>query len=280
MTFGIITPIFEKTKYLLPALVSVQSSGQHVVHELQQSDKAANFCLPDEFCGRVRIVREPDTGMYDAITKGFNRICAEHPEVEILSWLNSDEQYLDGTLDIVAEYFEKHPDVDVVYGDYIQLDAEGKPCSIRKEISPNSFYLVHGVNYIMSCTVFMRRHVWESGVKLDMSYKYVADKKFYVENFRKGFTFAHIPQLLGAYTATGANLSLQAEPTLQEQACLRAELGSWCAPLRKVVRLLRCVNKLFYGCYSKKATIFSYYTLSGEKIKFVGSLDTSWHKGL
>jgi hypothetical protein len=280
MTFGIITPIFEKTKYLLPALVSVQSSGQHVVHELQQSDKAANFCLPDEFCGRVRIVREPDTGMYDAITKGFNRICAEHPEVEILSWLNSDEQYLDGTLDIVAEYFEKHPDVDVVYGDYIQLDAEGKPCSIRREIPPHLFYLVHGVNYIMSCTVFMRRHVWESGVKLDMSYKYVADKKFYVENFRKGFTFAHIPQLLGAYTATGANLSLQAEPTLQEQARLRAELGSWCAPLRKVVRLLRCVNKLFYGCYSKKATILSYYTLSGEKIKFVGSLDTSWHKGL
>lgn len=277
MTFGIITPIFEKTKYLLPALVSVQSSGQHVVHELQQCDKAATFCLSDEFCGRVRIVREPDTGMYDAITKGFNRICAEHPEVEILSWLNSDEQYLDGTLDIVAEYFEKHPDVDVVYGDYIQLDAEGKPCSIRKEISPNLFYLVHGVNYIMSCTVFMRRRVWEDGLKLDISYRFVADKKFYVENLRKGFTFAHIPQLLGAYTATGVNLSLQHEATFKEQARLRGELGSWCAPLRKLVRLLRLVNKLFCGCYSNSQVCFAYYDLLGKRILFSGRLSSRWH---
>lgn len=277
MTFGIITPIFEKTKYLLPALVSVQSSGQHVVHELQQSDKATAFCLPDEFCGRVRIVRELDTGMYDAITKGFNRICAEHPEVEILSWLNSDEQYLDGTLDIVAEYFEKHPDVDVVYGDYIQLDAEGKPCSIRKEISPNLFYLVHGVNYIMSCTVFMRRRVWEDGLKLDINYRFVADKKFYVENLRKGFTFAHIPQLLGAYTATGVNLSLQHEATFKEQARLRGELGSWCAPLRKLVRLLRLFNKLFCGCYSNSQVCFVYYDLLGERIVFSGRLSSRWH---
>ncbi|MBQ8571275.1 MAG: hypothetical protein IJ444_07190 [Kiritimatiellae bacterium] len=277
MTFGIITPIFEKTKYLLPALVSVQSSGQHVVHELQQSDKATAFCLPDEFCGRVRIVRELDTGMYDAITKGFNRICAEHPEVEILSWLNSDEQYLDGTLDIVAEYFEKHPDVDVVYGDYIQLDAEGKPCSIRKEISPNLFYLVHGVNYIMSCTVFMRRRVWEDGLKLDINYRFVADKKFYVENLRKGFTFAHIPQLLGAYTATGVNLSLQHEATFKEQARLRGELGSWCAPLRKLVRLLRLVNKLFCGCYSNSQVCFAYYDLLGKRIVFSGRLSSRWH---
>lgn len=277
MTFGIITPVFEQTKYLLPAIASLQSSRQAVVHEIQQCEQGSEFTLSQEYCGRVRVVREPDAGMYDAITKGFDRICAEHPEVEILSWLNSDEQYLAGALDVVAEYFDKHPEVDVIYGDYIQLDAEGKPCSIRREIPPRLFYLVHGVNYIMSCTVFMRRRVWEQGIKLDISYKFVADKKLYVENLRKGYCFVHIPKLLGAYTATGENLSLQREGTLQEQARLRAELGSWCAPMRKLVRILRCVKKLTYGCYSKNPETFSYFNLAGNKTEYTGMLSSRWH---
>lgn len=276
MIFGVVTPLMERTKYLLPALASTQSSKHTIVHELQQCEQGSEFTLPQEYCGRVRVVREPDTGMYDAITKGFDRICAEHPEVEILSWLNSDEQYLGGAIDIVAEYFEKHPDVDVVYGDYIQLDAEGAPCSIRREISPRLFYLVHGVNYIMSCTVFMRRRVWEQGIKLDTSYKFVADKKLYVENLRKGYCFVHLSLLLGAYTATGENLSLQQKATLQEQARLRGELGSWCAPMRKLVRMLRCVKKLLCGCYSKNPVAFSYFDLAGYKVEYTGTLSTRW----
>jgi hypothetical protein len=246
------------------------------VHELQQSSCARELTLPQQFCDKVRIVREPDTGMYDAITKGFDRICLEHPEVEILSWINSDEQYLDGTLDFVAEYFNNHPDVDVVYGDYIQLDSNGCPCSVRREISPRLFFLVHGVNYIMSCTVFMRRRVWEQGIKLDTTYKFVADKKFYVENIRKGYRFVHLKRLIGAYTNTGENLSLQQVNTLNEQARLRRELGSWCAPARKVVRLLRCVNKLFSRCYTSKSINLSYYSPTGEIVTFSGCLSNSW----
>lgn len=277
MIFGVVTPLMEKTKYLLPALASTQCSQHTIVHEVQQCEQAPEFTLPQEYCGRVRIVREADTGMYDAITKGFDRICAQHPEVEILSWLNSDEQYLVGAIDIVAEYFREHPEVDVVFGDYIQLDIDGKPCSIRREIPPKLFYLVNGVNYIMSCTVFMRRRVWEQGIKLDTSYKYVADKKLYVENLRKGFRFVHLPKLLGAYTATGANLSLQREATLQEQARLREELGSWCAPMRKLVRMLRCVKKLLCGCYSKNPETFSYFDLTGNKTEYTGILGSRWH---
>lgn len=276
MIFGVVTPLLEETKYLIPSLASTQSSQHIVVHEIQQCDRGVVFTLPQEYSGRVRVVREPDAGMYDAITRGFNRICAEHPEVEILSWLNSDEQYLGGTFDVVAEYFLAHPEIDVVYGDYIQLDADGKPCSARREISPKLFYLVHGVNYIMSCTVFMRRRVWEQGVRLDKSYKFVADKKFYVENLREGYRFAHIPNFIGAYTNTGANLSLQREPTLQEQARLRGELGSWCVPLRKVVRILRCFRKLISGCYSPKPISFSFYAQSGETMNFLGKLSSSW----
>lgn len=276
MIFGIITPIFEQSKYLLPALASVQSNNHKIIYELQQSVQGECFELPHQFCDGIRVVREKDSGMYEAITKGFNRLCCEHPEIEILAWLNSDEQYLSGAIDVVAEFFAEHPEVDIVYGDYIQLDADGKPCSIRREIPPHLFYLVHGVNYIMSCTVFMRRHVWECGVKLDTSYKYVADKKFYVENFRKGYKLAHIPRLIGAYTSTGENLSLNQEATHAEQARLRSELGSWCAPFRKLVRILRCINKLFCGCYRRNNIRFGYKDMSGEPKEFSGFLSNRW----
>ena len=50
--------------------------------------------------------------MYDAINRGFARASGD-----IVCWLNSDEQYLEGTLAKVADYFETHPDIDVLFGD-------------------------------------------------------------------------------------------------------------------------------------------------------------------
>jgi glycosyltransferase involved in cell wall biosynthesis len=54
---------------------------------------------------------EPDRGMYDALTKGFERANGE-----ILCWLNAGDMFLCGALSTVAEVFQKYPETNWLTG--------------------------------------------------------------------------------------------------------------------------------------------------------------------
>ena len=58
---------------------------------------------------RLRWLSEKDRGQTDAINKGMRMA-----DAELLAYLNADDVYLPGTFDIVARYFEAHPQVDWV----------------------------------------------------------------------------------------------------------------------------------------------------------------------
>ncbi|HEC65485.1 MAG TPA: glycosyltransferase [bacterium] len=62
-------------------------------------------------------VSEPDNGMYEAINKGFKM-----SKGQILAYLNSDDLYFPWTVSIVVDYFQKHPQSDLVYGDKLNYD--------------------------------------------------------------------------------------------------------------------------------------------------------------
>ena len=69
------------------------------------------------FLARLRWVTEPDDGMYDAINKGLVMATGE-----IVAYLNSDDFYPSWAVASVVEFFERNPDVGLVYGDYIRVD--------------------------------------------------------------------------------------------------------------------------------------------------------------
>jgi hypothetical protein len=80
---------------------------------------------------RARVFVEPDHGMYDPLTKRISRAAGD-----VISHLNSDEQYLPGTLEFVQEFFTRNPKIEVLFGDAILVDADGKPLSYRRVVSP------------------------------------------------------------------------------------------------------------------------------------------------
>ena len=56
-------------------------------------------------------VSERDEGQTDAINRGLQRATGD-----VLAYLNSDDYYLPGTLETVAEYFVSHPGIDLLHG--------------------------------------------------------------------------------------------------------------------------------------------------------------------
>ena len=186
-----------------------------------------------------------DSGMYDAIGRAFSSA-----DEDILSWLNADEQHLPGVYAAVAAAFAAHPETDVLFGDYLLLDAEGRPVAARREIPLRRWHLRHGVNAnLLSCAVFFRRRVWEALGGFDPAFTRVADSEFFWRAVERGFRFRHLGVFLGAYGLTGRNLSLD-ETGRAEPARLRERTGAWRSPaLRAVPTLCRAAEKLVRGCY-------------------------------
>jgi len=58
---------------------------------------------------------QPDTGQSDALNRGFRRATGE-----IIGWLNADDRYRPGSLQIIADTFAANPHIDILYGDYIR----------------------------------------------------------------------------------------------------------------------------------------------------------------
>jgi glycosyltransferase involved in cell wall biosynthesis len=139
-------------------------------------------------------VSEKDNGQAQAINRGFAKTSGE-----IMAWLNSDDLILPGALNVVADFFNRHPDIDVVYGNRLLIDKDNM--EIGRWILPgHDDTVLSWVDYIPQETLFWRRRIWEKiGGKVDESFQFALDWDLLVRFRDAGAKFHHIPQFLGAF---------------------------------------------------------------------------------
>lgn len=201
-TFSIVTPSFNQGAFLGEALESVQKQVwadlEHVVVDGGSSDGTVS--LLRQHSGRrgwkhLRWTSEADRGQAHALNKGFAIASGD-----IIGWLNSDDRYLPGCFAKVAELFHRHPDTDIVYGDYRCIDPGGKVQKLRREIEFSRFVLLyHRVLYIPTTTTFFRRRIFEQGHFVDESLHYALDAEYFLRLARNGYRFRHLRALLADF---------------------------------------------------------------------------------
>ena len=254
MKVSIITPSFRNSNWLKFCIASVaDQKGVEVEHIVQDalSDDGTLDWLPGD--PRVKAVIEKDNGMYDAINRGFLR-----GRGDVLAWLNCDEQYLPGTLARVVDYFTAHPQVDVLFGDAVLLDAQGEILSYRKALKPTLLHtqLVHLST--LSCATFVRRSVIERGFLLDDHYRTISDAVWVAALLRAKLKIALLNEPLSVFTITGNNLG-QSKLSLEESARWRGEMNT---PefLKAPVILLHRLRKWLGGAYTRRDLEIAVYT--------------------
>ena len=223
MKLGVVTPVLDGRARFRACASSVRAAaaalrGGEIVHFGRESaaskepveDLAAEFGCVYE--------RAPDRGLYDAIAAGLDAACAAG--CDALAWLNADEQWLPDAPGHAQRFFETNAGIGLVFGDYLLLGPDGSLRAARRELPARLIYLRNGVNYLLSCTVFFRRSVWEGSARFDLSYTRLADKKWYLGVLSSGVRAALCPRYLGAYAMTGSNASLR-PGAAEEQARLR-----------------------------------------------------------
>ncbi len=137
---------------------------------------------------------EQDSGQSQAINRGLARTSGE-----IMAWLNSDDILLPGTLATVADFFERNPDVDVLYGDRLMIDENDM--EIGRWIMPgHDCEVLTWADYVPQETMFWRRRIWEkAGGRIDESFRFAMDWDLLVRFRDAGAKFMHIPYFLAAF---------------------------------------------------------------------------------
>lgn len=135
-----------------------------------------------------------DNGQSHALNKGF-----KHANGEIMAYLNSDDLLMMGTLHYVADYFARHPDVDVVYGHRVVINEHDE--EIGRWILPaHDDDVLLWADYIPQETLFWRRRMWEkAGAHVDENFHFAMDWDLLLRFKAAGAKFARLPRFLGAF---------------------------------------------------------------------------------
>jgi glycosyltransferase involved in cell wall biosynthesis len=207
---SIITPSYGQPDWLRLAVASVaDQQGVELEHIVQD---AGTESIEEIFERKIKpsaddrhsvsLFVEKDAGMYDAINRGLAKAHGD-----ICGYLNCDEQYLPGALAKVARFFTEHPEVDVLFGDIILVDTQGRPISYRRTVLPtlNHIRLAH-LN-TTTCATFFRRRLLDWGFYFDPEWKVIGDA-IWVENLlRHRVRMATLSEPLAVFTFTGSNLT-------------------------------------------------------------------------
>ena len=224
---------------------------EHIVQDACSSDGTPQWLVtqPD-----LLAVSEPDLGMYDAIHRAWGRARGRY-----LSWLNADEQYLPETLAFVHDWFEAHPSVSVLYGDYLVARSDGSAVALRREIGFRSAYVVNGFLNAASCTLFFRRELWDRGLlRFDDGLRYAADKDLILRLHAAGIAIVHAPRVMAVFGIDGSNLSTHPQMEVEVELVRRRHGALASRALRRLVMLGRTAERLVSGGYRRHDFTYRY----------------------
>ncbi len=216
LRFSIVTPSFKQGIFIRRTICSVldqqYSAVEYFIQDGGSSDSTVEV-LKHFQRSLTGWESEKDNGQSHAINRGFAKTSGE-----IMAWLNSDDLLLPGAIQTVANFFKKHPDVDVVYGNRLLIDENDM--EIGRWIMPgHDSSVLSWVDYVPQETIFWRRRIWDKvGGQIDETFRFAMDWDLILRFRDAGAKFVHIPRFLGAFrihsqqkTSTQINQVGQAE---------------------------------------------------------------------
>jgi glycosyltransferase involved in cell wall biosynthesis len=261
LKFTIVTPSYRQLRWLKLCAASVEDQRdevevEHLIQDARSGPELADWVRSNT---HARLFVESDSGMYDAINRGFQKATGD-----IVAWLNCDEQYFPGALAQVAAFFEAHPAIDVLFGDTVLIDEAGSLLSYRRAILPTPLHLRLSHRDALSCATFVRRSVIERGFWLNPEWKVVADAIWIADLLRAKVRMAVLPKPLAAFTLTRENLS-QTNLAREESLRWREQSTSpWMRSLRLPMIVWHRLRKLFHGAYASRDFDTRLYTQSSN----------------
>lgn len=194
---SVVTPSFNQGPYLERTICSVLDQNypnlEYIIMDGGSTDQSVEVIKRYER-HLTYWASQPDAGQSDAINNGLARATGT-----ILAWLNSDDCYLPGTFETVAEAAVAHPESGAFVGGGQTVDASGAVLHHRKPppaiVLETLYNWMSGGDFLQpSC--FFRDTAWHAVGPLDESIHIAFDVDLWMRMAKAGYTFLTIDRLL------------------------------------------------------------------------------------
>jgi glycosyltransferase involved in cell wall biosynthesis len=255
MLISIVTPSRNNSEWLKLCIASVaDQSGpiEHIIQDGGSTDGTLDWLMED---ARVKSRSAPDRSMYEAINRGLSRASGD-----ILGYLNCDEQFVPQALEKVRQYFSEHPDVEIVFGDAIVVEADGSFICYRKVVTPHLLHTwINGNLSIFTCGTFFRRSLPQRDLFFNPNVRMVGDTEWLLRVIRSGARMGTLSDYTSAFTMTGANIGFTQEAR-REHEKFYCSAPHWARAIRGPIIWNHWLRRFLNGAYRQRPFHYSIYT--------------------
>lgn len=171
-----------------------------------------------QFGDRLKVVSEPDKGIYDAMSQGFQMASGD-----VLALINSDDFFCDDhALEKVVKTFEDHPETDGVYADLFYVSQDNTDNIVRKWVTGLQKPFARGW-LPAHPTFYVKKECYEKYGFFNLDYKLAADFELmlrFVEKYHIRLTY--LPEPLVKMRLGGATSKSLENIIKQDKECVRA----------------------------------------------------------
>jgi len=265
MKFSIITPSFRNSSWLKLCIASVADQPsvecEHFVQDSCSDDGTQDWLPQDR---RVKAFIEKDSGMYDAVNRGYRRATGD-----LLAYLNCDEQYLPGALQAVHGFFEQHPQIEVALAGTIVTDGEGQYRCHRHSLVPHPQHIWFRFPVLTSSVFIRRRVIHERGLFFDTRWRDLGDFHWVRALMKNRVPMAVCDAFTSVFADTGENMNLKPN-AIREKAETAKMIPGWVRMLKPAWVLHHRLRRLAAGHFNLQPTSYSIYTLRSpeQRVRF------------
>lgn len=140
---------------------------------------------------RIRWISEPDRGQSDAINKGVRMA-----KGELIAWINSDDYYVSPhALAPLLDAFAAERDVDIVYGNGLRVDVEGRALGEYRATVPGrpAQILTHPASFVLQPSLVFRRQLFLDVGGVDEGLHYTMDYELWIRMFAAARKARYVP---------------------------------------------------------------------------------------
>ncbi len=193
---SIVTPSYNQASYLDQTMLSILDQNyphlEYIVMDGGSTDNSTEVIRRHE--NRLAHWQSAkDGGQADAVHQGLLKATGD-----IMAWLNSDDLIMPGTLVYIADYFARHPEVDVVYGHRLVINERGHEVA-RWVLPQHDSELLLWADFIPQETCFWRRSIHEKVGGLDPSFQFALDWDLLLRFQKAGARMVRLPYFMGAF---------------------------------------------------------------------------------
>jgi glycosyltransferase len=201
MKVSVITATYNSIQHLPDVLYSIQNQSypdiEHIIIDGGSKDGTAEYVRNSPF--PVKLVSEPDKGIYDALNKGIKLATGD-----VIGFLHSDDIFASSqTISLIVDAFTSperadKEGIDMVYGDLVFVEKKNvnkvvrywKSRPFRPGLLQRGWMPAHP-------TLFMRREVYNNHGLYDINLRCAADYDYILRVFRdQTLHSAYLPEVV------------------------------------------------------------------------------------